>query len=63
MQPTTLTRTIARRLRSFRRDDSGGTAIEYALIAAGVGVCIVATIWNLGETVNTTFYEKLGSMF
>jgi Flp pilus assembly pilin Flp len=28
--------------------DEGGTAIKYALIAAGVGVAIAATVYSLG---------------
>jgi pilus assembly protein Flp/PilA len=33
------------------RDDSGATAIEYAMIASGIGVVLAATIVNLGTTV------------
>jgi pilus assembly protein Flp/PilA len=32
-------------------DEAGATAIEYAMIASGVGVVIAATIVNLGSTV------------
>ena len=28
--------------------ESGATAIEYALIAAGIGATIAATVWNMG---------------
>lgn len=35
----------------FLRDDGGATAIEYAMIASGIGVVIAATIVNLGSTV------------
>jgi pilus assembly protein Flp/PilA len=35
----------------FLRDDSGATAIEYAMIASGVGVAIAAAVVNLGSTV------------
>ena len=34
----------ARLARRFRADESGATAIEYALIAAGVGATIAATV-------------------
>jgi pilus assembly protein Flp/PilA len=33
------------------RDDSGATAMEYAMIASGIGVVLAATIVNLGTTV------------
>ena len=39
----------------FLRDDSGATAIEYGLIAAGIAVAIIAVVQGLGSTLNTTF--------
>jgi Flp pilus assembly pilin Flp len=50
----------------FRRlgcDCSGATSIEYAMIAAGVGAFIAATVLSLGSTLKTTFYDKLASIF
>jgi pilus assembly protein Flp/PilA len=35
----------------FLRDDTGATAIEYAMIASGIGVAIAATIVSLGSSV------------
>jgi len=43
-------------------DESGTTAIEYAMIAAGVGLCVSSTVWKLGTTLKTTFYDKLASV-
>ena len=43
--------TTIRRLRSFLRQQSGATAIEYAIIAAGVASAIVVTISLLGGSV------------
>ena len=40
------------RVRDFLKDDSGATAIEYALIAAGIGSAIVAAVTTLGGNVN-----------
>jgi pilus assembly protein Flp/PilA len=37
------------------RDESGATAIEYGLIAAGISVAIIATVQALGTNLNTTF--------
>ena len=39
----------------FLRDQSGATAIEYGLIAAGISVAIIATVQALGTSLNTTF--------
>jgi pilus assembly protein Flp/PilA len=39
----------------FLKDDSGATAIEYGLIAAGIAVAIIATVQALGTQLNTTF--------
>ena len=42
-------------LKRFVKDNSGATAIEYGLIAAGISVAIIATVKTLGTTLNTTF--------
>jgi pilus assembly protein Flp/PilA len=39
----------------FVKDESGATAIEYGLIAAGIAVAIIATVKGLGSSLNTTF--------
>ena len=39
----------------FVRDESGATAIEYGLIAAGIAVAIIAVVNTLGSNLNTTF--------
>lgn len=39
----------------FLRDESGATAIEYGLIAAGISVAIIATVTGLGSKLNSTF--------
>ena len=38
-------------LSRFLHDDSGATAIEYAMIASGIAVAIATTITSLGTTV------------
>lgn len=38
-------------------DESGATAIEYGLIAAGISVAIVAIVGTLGDSINSTFTE------
>ena len=42
-------------LSQFLKDESGATAIEYGLIAAGIAVAIIAAVNTLGGTLNTTF--------
>jgi pilus assembly protein Flp/PilA len=39
----------------FMKDESGATAIEYGLIAALVGVGIIASVKLLRAELNTTF--------
>ena len=39
----------------FLRNESGATAIEYALIAGGIALAIIAAVNALGVTLNTTF--------
>jgi pilus assembly protein Flp/PilA len=39
----------------FLKDDSGATAIEYGLIAAGISVAIIAIVNGLGTQLNTKF--------
>jgi pilus assembly protein Flp/PilA len=40
---------------AFIKDESGATAIEYGLIAAGVSVVIIATVNAIGTTLNAKF--------
>jgi pilus assembly protein Flp/PilA len=42
-------------IRKFLRDESGATAIEYALIAAGISLAIIAVVNGLGTKLNTKF--------
>ena len=39
----------------FLKDESGATAIEYVLIAAGISLAIIAVVNGLGTTLNTKF--------
>jgi Flp pilus assembly pilin Flp len=43
-------------------NEQGATAIEYALIASGVGAAVAATVYKLGSTTQG-FYSHLSSMF
>ena len=57
-----LSTTIYRSVLSFARDESGATAIEYAMIASGVGVAIAASVVNLGSTVKSLFVNVSSSL-
>jgi pilus assembly protein Flp/PilA len=39
----------------FVKDQSGATAIEYGLIAAGISLAIIAVVNGLGTNLNTKF--------
>jgi pilus assembly protein Flp/PilA len=39
----------------FLNDESGATAIEYGLIAAGISLAIIAVVNGLGSNLNTKF--------
>ena len=39
----------------FVKDQSGATAIEYGLIAAGISLAIIAVVNGLGSNLNTKF--------
>jgi pilus assembly protein Flp/PilA len=40
---------------TFLKDESGATAIEYGLIAAGISIAIIAVVNTLGSTLNAKF--------
>ena len=47
------------KFQSFMKDESGATAIEYGLLAALIGVAIIAGADLLGDKLNTMF-NKIG---
>jgi pilus assembly protein Flp/PilA len=46
----------------FVKDESGATAIEYGLIAALVGIAIIAGARALGQQIGSTFNTATGTM-
>ena len=42
-------------LARFVKDESGATAIEYGLIAAGTSLAIIAVVNGLGSNINAKF--------
>ena len=54
--------TMALMRRCLVADNHGATAIEYALVAAGVGAAIAATVFGFGSELKTTFYDKIAAL-
>ena len=46
---------VKKLLKDFFADQSGATAIEYGLIAAGISLAIIAVVNTLGTTLNAKF--------
>ena len=42
-------------LKTFAKDESGATAIEYGLIAAGISLAIISVVNGLGTRLNQRF--------
>ena len=53
---------FASAVKTFVADENGVTAIEYGLIAALVGVAIVASVKALGTQLETTFTTVSNAM-
>jgi pilus assembly protein Flp/PilA len=43
------------RVIAFLKDETGATAIEYGLIAAGISIVIIASVNAIGSSLNTKF--------
>jgi len=46
-------------LSRFARDETGATAIEYAMIAAGIGATIASTVFVLGGNVRDLLFNRV----
>jgi pilus assembly protein Flp/PilA len=42
-------------IKFFLRDERGATAIEYSIIAGGIAVAIIVSVYSIGPKLNTTF--------
>jgi pilus assembly protein Flp/PilA len=51
-----------RLLPEFFRNESGATAIEYALIAMGISIVIVAAVNGVGTSLSTKFGDVSTSL-
>ena len=43
------------KFRQFLTDECGATAVEYSLIANGIALAIIATVYGIGPKLNTIF--------
>jgi pilus assembly protein Flp/PilA len=62
MTTNTLRDRASSNLRRFAADESGATAIEYALIAAGIAGAIITIVQGLGTKIVTNLYDKIDSV-
>jgi pilus assembly protein Flp/PilA len=46
---------MRRLIAEFLKDESGATAIEYCLIAAGISIVILVAVNGIGTTLNDKF--------
>jgi pilus assembly protein Flp/PilA len=49
-------------IKNFLKNEDGATAIEYGLIAALIGVAIIAAATSLGTEIGTTFTTVKGKL-
>ncbi len=55
-------RSLTQLTRNFCADECGTTAIEYALIAAGIGATVAATVYNMGSGLKATWWDRIGAI-
>jgi pilus assembly protein Flp/PilA len=53
---------VKQHIKLFIRNEAGATAIEYGLIAALVGVAIIASVQALGTSLSATFAKVAGNL-
>jgi pilus assembly protein Flp/PilA len=53
---------MKRSILTFLADESGATAIEYGLIAAGISLAIIAAVTTLGTTLSGVFTNVSSSL-
>jgi len=53
---------MSKLLLRFAKNETGATAIEYGLLAAGIAVAIIAVVSGVGTNLNTTFTTVQGAL-
>ena len=54
-----LSEKILRLYLKLRYSEKGATAVEYGLLVALIAAVIIATVWSLGQRINTAFNDVL----
>jgi len=49
-------------LKGFLANETGATAIEYGLIAAGISIAIITVVGTVGSSLQTTFTSLASSL-
>lgn len=47
----------------FAKNDTGATAIEYALIAGGIAMAIITTVYTFGTDTLLPLFESFATLF
>jgi Flp pilus assembly pilin Flp len=53
---------MIRQLFRLVTNEHGATAIEYAIIAAGVGMAVSTVVWGVGSTLKAIFYDAIAAL-
>lgn len=56
-----MTKELLKAARAFARNESGATAIEYALIAGGISIVILTAVIAVGDTVRDDLFGKVAN--
>ena len=56
-----LLRTTLACCRRFAADQRGGTAIEYGLMTALIGIAILGTVFSMGQGIKNTLYGQISN--
>ncbi len=54
--------TMLAKIGAFVRDEEGASAVEYALLVAGIAMAIVATVFIVGNKINNMFNNIANSL-
>jgi len=57
----TVMRSFGKLAGRFGTYETGATAIEYGLIAAGIAAAIIVTVQGLGTQIKTALWDKVGN--
>ena len=50
------------KIKALLWEEEGASAVEYALLVAGIAVAVAAAIWGLGSAVNTSFSNSTSAL-